>query len=203
MKVAKIFNIYTFFFVLIIALSFITKKNAELYSENESKKKIQIKFQKWTFEAIHNKKFFAKDSCNYLYIEQKIENGLTVIDAIGIPTYNEIKFSYSHFNNDNKIDALITFTPYQCDGSNASMWKQIQLLAISKNENYIIDENYFEFLQSNDLCFYLLDSSSTNYVYGKQYMFLNNDPHCCPSISKEIRISTRNKKLEFYKSLKR
>jgi hypothetical protein len=65
---------------------------------------------------------------------------------MGIPT--DIHISFTNINNDNKLDALITFNPTQCDGGNALMNAQIRVLIMSNAAGYVTDDSYIDKIES-------------------------------------------------------
>jgi len=156
----------------------------------DSKTKAEIKnaFDTWTKSEIQKGNFFAMDSCNTHYFIMKDSLGLESIDGLSVPDdSSEINFHYADLNDDDKKDALITFTPYQCDGGNATMWVQYQLLVLSNGDNYSVIDDYFEKFNT-DPGFFLLDSVSTKTVFGTYFEIKNNDSRCCPSIKRPIKI---------------
>ena len=94
-------------------------------------------FSDWQIKEIETHHFWAKDSCNWAYIDKygidrwKHDNGW------GFPDSSEIKFYFADINQDGHLDGLITFTPEQCDGGNGSMWVQFKILIVSNTVTYI------------------------------------------------------------------
>ncbi|NUY79312.1 hypothetical protein HUK80_00275 [Flavobacterium sp. MAH-1] len=163
------------------------------------KSDIKHAFLEWKKSEISEGHYFAMDSCNGDYFVRMDSLGLESSDAPGIPDEeSEIEYDFADLNSDGKQDALITFAPRQCDGGNAAMWSQIQLLALSHNNSYKIDAAFFDEIDSGK-GFFHLDSAATSAVFGTYYEFGENDGHCCPGIEKPIRIDMGTKKLEFYK----
>jgi len=164
------------------------------------KEKIQKVFKGWETREIKAGHFFASDSCNQeWFIDHKFDG--TIDQEWGIPDSSEIKFSFADLNNDGKLDGLVTFTPDQCDGGNASMWTQLQLFLLSDKEDYkIIDTiqvDKFSSTEFDSLGFYWLDSIAANKIFGTYIEFKGNDGHCCPSINKPVTFDFVKRKLTF------
>lgn len=178
----------TFLILILTCISCREKPNSE---EIEG---IEIAFQNWQKDEICNgKDFLPEEKCNP---EVAINDTLfsnEIHKIWGFP--DEIKFSYGHLNNDNKLDALITFNPLQCDGGNMSMWIQIQLIALSEGKKYRIEKNYFDTIGDKLDGFYHLEKIRKKGFVGKYYEFSETDPHCCPSIKKEVFIDFMKKTL--------
>jgi len=161
------------------------------------KQKIKIAFDDWTKDEIRKGNFFAQDSCNVDYYVMKDSLGLESVFGLSVPwDSSEINFYYSDLNKDNREDALITFTPYQCDGGNATMWIQYQLLVFSQGDYYSLTDNYFEKYKA-DPGFFHLDSAVINAVFGTYYEFKENDCRCCPSIQRPIKIDIEKNEFKY------
>jgi hypothetical protein len=158
---------------------------------------IKNAFENWTKYEIEKGNFFATDSCNRDYYVMKDSLGLESTFGLSVPDdTSEIYYHYADLNSDNKKDALITFTPYQCDGGNATMWVQYQLLVLSQGDKYLVTDNYFERFKT-DPGFFHLDSIGTKTVFGTYFEFTNNDGRCCPSIKRPIKIDLEKNELNY------
>jgi hypothetical protein len=158
---------------------------------------IKNAFENWTKYEIEKGNFFATDSCNRDYYVMKDSLGLESTFGLSVPDdTSEIYYHYTDLNSDNKKDALITFTPYQCDGGNATMWVQYQLLVLSQGDKYLVTDNYFERFKTEP-GFFHLDSIGTKTVFGTYFEFTNNDGRCCPSIKRPIKIDLEKNELNY------
>lgn len=154
-------------------------------TESTEIEQIQEVFRGWQKAQIESPdgEFVAKENCNLDYVIN------TEVSAmLGFP--EEINFYYADVNGDDKSDALITFFPVQCDGGNATMWMQYQLLVLSqKGSDYSIDEiplhpNALSLLNGP----YFLDSLSDQHAFGRYFEFVQGDARCCPSVNKTLTI---------------
>jgi hypothetical protein len=179
--------------------------NIEELDNSTVKKEIKNEFAEWQSEEIKKGHFLPADSCDpdlfYKYsmpanLDSRYELGY------GFPKdSSEYKFSFADLNGDNKLDGLVCFTPYQCNGGNASMWSQWQVFLISNKENYIVTDtvnvNNFALTDFDSIGFYRLDSLATNKICGTYIQFIPKDPTCCPSINKPVTFDFTNKKLTY------
>lgn len=183
--------------LLILTLSFTNNEMGdEIVSEKNTIRQIFFNWQSQEIKAHH---FWAKDSCNYEFIDKHEFNG-TIHEMFGFPDSSEIKFLFGDLNNDGYLDGLVTFTPKQCDGGNASMWDQYNIQIVSDKDNYNIKTDYQAgtslSIGSTDEGFYWLDSIVNNKLLGTYYQFKDGDGRCCPSIVKRIVIYYDTKKIE-------
>lgn len=193
----KIHSINLSSFLIIAVLFGCTTRQPEHYVDSGTIQDIKNAFDSWTKSEIEKGNFFAKDSCNGDYFVTKDSLGLESIDGIAVPDdSSDIFYHYADLNNDNKKDALITFTPYQCDGGNAIMWVQYQLLALSQGDKYLVTDNYFENFKT-DPGFFHLDSVATKAVFGTYFEFKEHDGRCCPSIKRPIKIDLEKNEFIF------
>jgi hypothetical protein len=149
---------------------------------------IKASFRSWTNAEIENGHFFAQDSCNTHYYV--VKDSLEIESKFGLSVPEDstwINYYFAYLNSDDVLDALITFRPYQCDGGNASMWRQYQLLVLSEGDKYKLIDNYFDQFKVGP-GFFHLDSASYIAVYGTCFEFLDNDSRCCPSIQRQVKI---------------
>ncbi|GAB5527121.1 MAG: hypothetical protein Roseis2KO_49930 [Roseivirga sp.] len=154
-------------------------------TESSDVEQIQDAFSAWqkAQTASPDGEFVATENCNLEYVVNTEGSAM-----LGFP--EDINFHYADVNGDDKSDALITFFPVQCDGGNAAMWMQYQLLVLSqKGSDYSIDEiplhpNALSLLNGP----YFLDSLSDQHAFGRYFEFVQGDARCCPSVNKTLTI---------------
>jgi len=154
----------------------------------DNTERIKNRFDQWKNDEISKGRVLSEENCNPSIALSK---GLNQIS--GIP--DEVDFSYAHINTDNLIDALVTFQPMQCDGGNGLMWAQIQIVILSNNGSYEIDDDYFKSIGNDLKGFYHLDSVTSSEFSGTYFEFLDGDAHCCPSVKKRITIQFKTNEL--------
>jgi len=186
-----------FTLLIIFSLSRCTTRQTENYLDQKTISDIKNALQSWANSKIEKGDFFAIDSCNGHYYSRKDSLGLESAFGLSMPhDSSKIFYYYADLNSDNKQDALITFTPYPCDGGNAMMWVQYQLLVLSGEEKYIVNDNYFERFNTQP-GFFHLDSVGTNSVFGTYFKFTENDGRCCPSIKRPINIDLNKNEFNY------
>jgi hypothetical protein len=115
---------------------------------------------------------------------------------MGIPI--DIHISFTNINDDNKLDAIITFNPVQCDGGNALMNAQIRVLILSNSADYAADDSYIDKIESQlKKGWIIIDGALYGSFYGTYYEYKDSDGRCCPSIKKPFSIDYKTKKLTF------
>jgi hypothetical protein len=178
--------------------------NANKQPDNPAEiKKIKNIFAEWQTAEIKRGHFVPADSCDpELFYEYTMPANLDSRYELGYGFPEDTaryKFSFGDLNGDNKLDGLVCFTPYQCNGGNGSIWEQWQVFLISNNDNYIVNDTLklesFASTSFDSLGFYRLDSLATNRIYGKYFQFISKDAHCCPSINKPVTFDYTDKKL--------
>lgn len=112
----------------------------------------------------------------------------------GIP--KDISIHYSDINGDNKLDALITFNPVQCDGGNAMMNVRSTVLILSKGTIWITDDKYMENIESKKDGWLSVNGVIGGTIFGTYYEYKEDDGRCCPSIRKQFSIDYKTRKLE-------
>ena len=112
----------------------------------------------------------------------------------GIP--KDISIHFSDINGDNKLDALITFNPVQCDGGNAMMNAQSSVLVLSKGPVWITDDKYIENIESKKDGWLSVNGVVGGTIFGTYYEYKEDDGRCCPSIKKQFSIDYKTKKLD-------
>lgn len=156
-------------------------------------------FDAWKVNELELRHLWSADSCNSAYFTtHKFEGGLEKM--WGLPAdSNDYHFSFADINNDRKLDLMVTFNPCQCDGGNASMWTQLEVLVVSDPENYHVESLIGDGLMNSTGIdtngFYWFDSIGVNMIYATYYQFKKEDNHCCPSIQLPVKLSYPDKKL--------
>jgi hypothetical protein len=85
-------------------------------------------FQKWQEEEIRSGRIVPYDSCNWNWVSRHQD----INDMVwGFPDSSEFQYSYGDLNQDHRLDQMVTFVPGQCDGGNASIWVQLEVITIS------------------------------------------------------------------------
>lgn len=185
------------FVILPLFLSLGCEKQAHKQQEYniESREVLDLVFSSWKKAYIESGNMWAADSC-YMGWFNEHEN-----DDEGLPRgfpkdEADYHYSYADLNADNTNDVMITFTPVQCDGGNASMWTQMAVFIISDGEGYylnpVINEGVLNSIGTDSPGFYHYDSIGVNKVYATYIEFKEDDGHCCPSIKKPVVIDSKN-----------
>jgi hypothetical protein len=112
----------------------------------------------------------------------------------GIP--KDVSIHFSDINGDNKLDALITFHPVQCDGGNAMMNVQSRVLVLSKGIVWVADDKYIENIESKKDGWLSVSGVVGGTIFGTYYEYKEDDGRCCPSIRKQFSIDYKTRKLE-------
>lgn len=160
---------------------------------------IMSAFELWSQKQIEEGEFVAADSCQTEYFAGDDTLSEFYYAALGIPQgEGSIKVFELELNEDTLPDALILFSPVQCDGGNAAQWIQYQLLAISGEEGYFIQDSYFKQFEP-DTGFFRFEGAEEFTVYGYYYRFLDDDALCCPSVKRPMRIDLRTNAVQMLK----
>lgn len=197
---------FLLFLLLISCFLTISLNSNGLEPEKDTIRKI---FSDWQVKEIKAHHFWAKDSCNWAYIDKYLSNGAVYNDrwkgddGLGFPDSSEIKFSFADINQDGHLDGLVTFTPEQCDGGNGAMWVQFKILIVSNKEKYdTLDiDNIFKTYGKFRRGFYWLDTIAINKLFGTYYQHKKDDGRY-PGIEKRIVIFYDSKKMKFVKERK-
>ena len=188
-----------FLIALIVSCKTEIKKNS---MDSITQQKIRTAFDDWAEEEIKKGTFFAQDSCSPSYYYMKDSLGLEAVTGFAIPLNDSsrIDIYYADLNADNTKDALITFSPDQCDGGNAGMWIQYQILVLSQGDKYVVIDDYFDQFYNEPILgsgFFHLDSADTKTVFGTYFNFMNDDGRCCPSIQRPIKIDLEKNEFNY------
>jgi len=184
--------------IALVLLSCNEKQEREKKAEQAVQQKLKELFFDWSKKEITNKHLWAKDSCYPDWIMRHDFEG-TLEDMWGLPDSSSFNYSYADVNEDGKTDQLVTFMPSQCDGGNASMWVQIEVLAISDKDQYKIEtsmgDGIFSAAGQGASGFYFYDSIGVNKIYATYFNFGERDGHCCPSIVKNVVFDYKTRKV--------
>lgn len=163
--------------------------------EIENAKPITDAFNQWLLEQTKKGVFFGYDSCGLDFI---IEHNVTTM-PLRLPDSTNTSVWYGDINGDKKKDGLITFIADLCDGGNAAMWTQFQVLVLSNNSGYSVDDSFFDSVGRGFEGFIHADSLSVNTFFGTYIEFKEGDGHCCPSIKEKFTVTYTNPVVQFLK----
>lgn len=179
---------------IIISISYISCNKKEDLAND--KFIIKNKFKNWQNTKIKSGEYLDSISCNLDFFENKKNKiSLDSISNIGFPEYSEIEYYFGDINNDKITDGIVTFNIKPCDGAWAlnNLQKKIIILSLKKSK-YKIIENYFQpiadSLGGGEI---YIDSISDNLILAVYYEHLDDDPNCCPSFKKHIKIDINSK----------
>lgn len=153
---------------------------------------ILTRFEQWKSAQLKKGTYATEKNCNLDTVTKEGYNGPTM----GIPS--DIDVAFTDINNDNKLDAIVTFNPDQCDGGNALMNAQIRVLILSSGVSYVTDDAYIDKIESRLKKGWLsIEKASYGTFFGTYYEYKETDGRCCPSIRRSFTIDYKTKKLEF------
>lgn len=184
----KLSSYFVFQFLAFIACaySFVEK------SPTDQKQAILTTFNQWENLQIQNGLYVKQSLCNPDAAGKRNYKG----PATSIP--EDLNISYTHMNQDNQLDALITFHPLQCDGGNANRNEQVVLLILSSASGYKVESNFMNKLSKQfSKGWFYIEKAIDNTLYGTYYEYKSDDPLCCPGIKKEITIEFPSAKVSF------
>jgi len=151
--------------------------------------KIISAFNSWKVRQFKSGTYANEKNCNPDTMLRKDYHG----PEMGIP--KEINIFFCDLNNDNIIDALITFFVDQCDGGNALMNVQTKLLVLSKGTTYHVDDTYFTKIENVLKSGWItIENASYGTISGTVRDYKDSDGRCCPSISKPFTLTYPNTK---------
>jgi hypothetical protein len=164
-----------------------------LFAQSKSEYVLIVsKFEQWKKDQYKKGKYATDKNCDPDTVLKAGYKGA----EMGIPT--DIHISFTNINDDNKLDAIITFNPTQCDGGNALMNAQIRILILSNVDGYTTDDSYIDKIESQfKKGWVIIDSALYGSFYGTYYEYKDSDGRCCPSIKKSFSIDYKTKKLTF------
>ena len=190
--ILRIIYMKPIFYILIISLLASCKsgqvKDTSIV-DNIERNNLKKYFISWKENEIAKGNLVPEDSCfPARYVEHDIE--ALIENMWAVPDSSQINYSYADINSDGKLDQLVCFIPSQCDGGNASMWTQLEVLTVSENGKYKTSTNLgdgmFSVVGKDSTGFYWYDSIGVNKIYATYYSFSEGDPHCCPSTMKSV-----------------
>jgi len=150
------------------------------------------KFEQWKNDQYKKGNYATEKNCN---TDTVLKDGYKGPE-MGIPA--DITVAFTDINSDNKLDAIITFTPDQCDGGNALMNVQIRVLVLSSSKGYTADDSYIDKIEEQlKKGWLIVEGALGGYFYGTYYEYRDSDGRCCPSIKKQFSIDYKTKKLTF------
>ena len=150
------------------------------------------KFEQWKKDQYQKGNYATEKNCDPDTVLKVGYKGA----EMGIPT--DIHISFTNINDDNKLDAIITFNPTQCDGGNALMNAQIRVLILSNAGGYTTDDSYIDKIESQfKKGWVIIDGALYGSFYGTYYEYKDSDGRCCPGIKKSFSIDYKTKKLTF------
>lgn len=185
------------FFILFFSAVFIASCSSP--EEKKDSSNIETAFNNWVEKQIDAGEFFGADSCKPEYFVDLDTLPEFAYAALGVPSGSEsIEIYEIDLGNDSLPDALILFYPDQCDGGNASRWIQYQLLAISGEDGYFIQDSYFRQF-STEKGFIHFSKAEGEIIYGYYYEFYEDDAPCCPSVKRPLKLNLRTNLMEVVK----
>ena len=160
---------------------------------------IEIALNNWFELQIERGEFVTEENCNpHFFSEPDTLSGFAY-EALGIPLSDEDIGMYQiDLGNDTIPDALILFHPVQCDGGAAARWIQYQLLAVSHKGGYYIHDSYFKQFDT-ERGFIQFSRGEGTVIYGNYYEFFDDDPACCPSVKRPLKLNLRTNSMEIMK----
>jgi hypothetical protein len=181
---------------LIVVLS-----NQQCQSQKaSSQKSILDVFEQWKSEQYTKRTHVELKDCTI----DAVINGGENHPGIGIP--NEFQVSYAYINDDDQLDALVLFSPRQCDGGNASMNAQTRVLILSQGQSYTIDDTFIDQAERKHIesmrtwGFFWIERAIDGHFYGTYSAYKDEDPRCCPSIERKFRLSYATGELYFFEN---
>jgi len=154
-------------------------------------------YEDWKSDQIANRTYVSLKDCT---IDAVINDDNHPLQ--GIP--DEFVISYALINDDGVLDALVTFSPQQCDGGNAMMNAQSSVLILSEGAGYIWDDTFIDdvvrkYNQSTRTWgLFWIDRASGGTLFGTYSAYKDEDPRCCPSIKRKFHLSYATKELTFF-----
>ena|GEM_PF-6936308 len=191
-----------------------------LACNNSQKEDIELALKQydiWRTNQLNTEKYFDKCPPE----EEDIDTEFT---RYSLPKLNDlgneddfvfIDTNSIDFNKDNKIDFLFKLRPYDCaEGAGLlSMHPPIHLLVVSNETGYVLNDTIVKNVNTKikELIDYSFDSYAdwiyldTLYMKGENvfgkgafYVWLDEDPSCCPSITADYKTLLPNDKENGY-----
>ena len=135
---------------------------------------------------------------NWKNIQISLGNYQDKNNKLGQGFPDEIQVFYTDLNQDENVDAVISFNPILLGGGNALMNIQEKLMIVSKNENYEVDDTTLSNLERRLKTGLIHISNASNSVISGDYFdYKKNDGLCFPSIHKQVEIKIKSGKVTF------
>ena len=153
---------------------------------------IMTRFEQWKTAQYKSGQYATEKNCNPATVLKEGYAG----PEMGIP--KDLHVSFTDINGDGKMDGLVLFGPVQCDGGNASMNAQVSVLILSGGTGYSADDSFIDKIETGLGSGWLrIESALDGIIYGTFHDYTDEDPRCCPSISRAFMINFKTKKLEY------
>jgi hypothetical protein len=188
----RIYYTLAIFVLLFCSCNTQDKKEAQVDS-TENIQPIKDAFDNWLSASIQSGEFFGKDSCSLRFLEEHSVEG----NPLSVPDSSNLTYYYTDINQDGQEDALITFIADLCDGGNGAMWTQYQVLVLSHDSSYIVNDSFFDKFTNDYKGFLHIDSMATGKFFGTYIEFKDGDGHCCPGTREEVIIDYLNPSMRF------
>lgn len=98
---------------------------------------------------------------------------------------------YGDLNNDGEMDAIVSFSLEGFAGGNGYGRFYASLISTKGNSLVSAVNHYYPQIDFNSI--------NKGIIYGKQYGYDEHDPHCCPSLIKDVIYQFADKDLKFVK----
>lgn len=184
-----------FYYLLLfscIAIALTLPNSVEAQGTQDPYLLIIQKFKQWKALQYKAGKYATEKACNPDSVLKEDYAGA----EMGIP--QDISVDYCDLNIDNRLDALITFNPQQCDGGNALMNAQSRVLILSKGTGYVVDDSMVDKIEEKlKKGWLIIESASYGSLYGTYYEYRESDGRCCPSIKRPFTIDYKTRKLTY------
>jgi hypothetical protein len=171
-----------FTFIAVILLTTISAI-AQPHTYTNVHRQLHNEFDIWKKQQLENRIFQSVENCNREWYVSHPESEAPIW---GFPELKDCSFFYADLNNDGMEDQLVSFNPVQCDGGNASMWMQVNVLTISENGRYVTssdwDEALFPQLKRKEEGFCWFTGIADGTIEAIHYVLQDTDPRCCPSV---------------------
>lgn len=150
------------------------------------------RFEQWKSGQVNAGRFASSSNCNPDSVTKPGYKG----PEMGIP--KDLNICYTDINADGRLDALVTFSPDQCDGGNAMMYAQSRVIILSKGNSYTIDDTSLDTIEKQLKKGWLrFESALQGTLYGTYYEFTSSDGRCCPGIHRAFEINYSSKKISY------
>lgn len=175
--------------LLLVILAFSSRLIAQSATEYSQ---LLNRFEQWKAVQYQSGKYSTPANCKAEVMRRAGYKG----PETGIP--KDMAVYYTDINGDKKLDALISFNPQQCDGGNALMNAQVNVLVLSKAGAYSVDETYFDKVEATLKSGWItIQGAAGGSFHGTFTDYKDDDPRCCPSVKKEFSLDYKTKKLEY------